>query len=224
MKISMSLKIIAAAVVLGLATLSNAGATVLYSQPWDGTANAWASQNDTNGNGNFATVYDDFTLGGSARVKNVMFTGVYFNPPVQGTITAFTVNFYANNLGQPGGLLQSFNIGGNGNEAFVGNIDGFPVYDYSINLAGGFFAAGGTNYWMSVVPDLGFPPQWGWAFGLGGDGISYQDFFGNRSLNFNDEAFTLNGSAPDSGSTVMLLGVAMIVVGLLHRRIAAKRA
>jgi hypothetical protein len=31
-------------------------------------------------------------------------------------------------------------------------------------------------------------------------------------------------AAPDSGSTVVLLGVAMIVVGLLHRRIAAKRA
>jgi hypothetical protein len=31
-------------------------------------------------------------------------------------------------------------------------------------------------------------------------------------------------SAPDSGSTVVLLGAAMIVVGLLHRRTAAKRA
>lgn len=31
-------------------------------------------------------------------------------------------------------------------------------------------------------------------------------------------------STPDSGSTVVLLGVAMSVVGLLHRRIAAKRA
>ena len=223
----MSLKVIAAAAVLGLATLSTARAVVLYSQPWDGLDNAWASQNDTNGFGNFATVYDDFALGGNSNINNVMFTGAYFNPPVQGNITAWTVSFYANNLGQPGGLLQSFNVGGNGNEAFVGNVGGFLIYTYSINLTGGFNAAAGTTYWMSVVPDLGFPPQWGWAFGTGGDNISYQDFFGTRFLRGNDEAFTLNGNpsqAPDSGSTVMLLGVAMIVVGLLHRRIAATKA
>ena len=37
-------------------------------------------------------------------------------------------------------------------------------------------------------------------------------------------SITATTGAPDSGSTVVLLGVAMIVVGLLHRRIAAKRA
>jgi hypothetical protein len=138
MKISMSLKVIAAAVVLGLATLSNAGAVLLYNQPYPGnTGFAMASQNDTGGGmGNFATTYDNFALGGNSNVNSVMFTGRYFNPNVQGPITAGTVSFYANNLGQPGGLLQSFNIGGNGNEVFLGSL-GLPIYTYSINLAGG---------------------------------------------------------------------------------------
>jgi hypothetical protein len=224
MKIPMSLKVIAAAMALGLATLSNAGAVVLYNQPFDGLGNGYSSQNDTNGNGNFATVYDNFALGGNSNINNVMFTGEYFNPPNQGPITAWTVSFYANNAGQPGGLLQSFNIGGTGNETFLGTFNGFPTYTYSINLAGGFNALAGTTYWMSVVPDLGFPPQWGWSSGLNGDGISYQDFFGARSQLAADMAFTLNGNAvgaPESGSTVVLLGVAMLVVGLLHRRIKA---
>src|ERR1700747_1529724 len=119
-KIPMSLKVIAAAVALGLATLSNAGSVVLYDQPFDGTGNAYASQNDTNTFGNFATVYDNFALGGNSNINNVMFTGEYFNPPTQGPITAWTVSFYANNAGQPGGSLQSFNIGGTGNESFIG--------------------------------------------------------------------------------------------------------
>jgi hypothetical protein len=41
-----------------------------------------------------------------------------------------------------------------------------------------------------------------------------------------NQNFTLvigGGTVPDSGSTVVLLGAAMIVVGLLHRRMAAKR-
>jgi hypothetical protein len=37
-------------------------ANQLACQPWDGGANLFASQNDTNGNGNFATSYQQFTL------------------------------------------------------------------------------------------------------------------------------------------------------------------
>jgi len=221
MKTFISLRVIGVASALALATLSNVGAVVLYNQPFDGTGNAYSSQNDTTGGlGNFATVYDNFALGGNSNVNNVMFTGEYFNPPAQGNITAFTISFYANNAGQPGGLLQSFNVPGTGNETFLGNFNGFPAYTYSVNLAGGFNALAGTTYWMSVVPDVGFPPQWGWSSGLNGDGVSYQDFFGNRSQLAADLAFTLNGNAavPDSGTTVVLLGAAMLVVGLLHRR------
>src|SRR5215471_8189063 len=41
---------------------------------------------------------------------------------------------------------------------------------------------------------------------------------------FNQGVDNVSITAPDSGSTVVLLGAAMIAVGLLHRRIAANRA
>ncbi len=199
----MSLKVIAAAVALGLATLSNAGAVVLYSQGFDGTGNAYSSQNDTAGFGNFATTYDNFTLGFNASVQDVHWTGEYFNPPNQGLITAFTINFYADSAGMPGGLLMSYSISGNAGETFLGNFAGFPTYTYWVNLSSAFNAVAGTTYWMSIVPDLAFPPQWGWSEGMGGDGISYQDFFGARSPLAADMAFDLTGTpaTPESGST-----------------------
>lgn len=69
--------------------------SVLYNQPWDGTGNAYSSQNDTSGGfGNFATVYDNFTLGVTSTVADVNWTGGFFNPIEMGSITAFTVTLW----------------------------------------------------------------------------------------------------------------------------------
>ena len=225
MKTQIRTKIIAVAFALTLVASSGAMAAVLYNQNSDDNG-AFSSQNDTNGLGNFATVYDNFTLGGNSSVTNVMFTGSYFNPPTQGTITAFTINFFDDAGNMPGSLLQSFNMAGTANETSIG-IDnvGDPLFTYSFDLSGmGFMAAAGTQYWMCIVPDLGFPPQWGWETSMDGDGIAYQDFFGSRGQLGSDLAFTLNGSpkgVPESGSTVVLLGGVFIALGLLRRRIRA---
>jgi VPDSG-CTERM motif len=75
---------------------------------------------------------------------------------------------------------------------------------------------------MSVVPDLAFPPQWGWSGGTGGDGVSYQDFEGTRSASASDMAFTLNGGpagVPDAGSTLSLLGFASLGLVALRRKL-----
>ena len=81
-----------------LACAGSANATVLYTQPWDGTSNLYASQNDTGGSGygNFATVYDSFTLSSRSDVEDLHWTGGYFSRSTPPTVTAWTVNFYAN--------------------------------------------------------------------------------------------------------------------------------
>jgi hypothetical protein len=200
--------------VAGLAWVGSADAAVLYTQPYDGTANLFASQNDTTGGfGNFATTYDNFKLASSSNITSVDFTGGYFNPGAPGTITKFTLTIYSDVAGAPGAALYTQVVNSNGNEVLLsGNID---TYD----IATSFIAAAGTEYWVSVVPDLGFPPQWGWATGTGGDGIGYQCFFGACGQTGNDFAFTLNGqgTVPEP-LTLSLFGAGLTGVAAMRRR------
>lgn len=202
--------------------------SVLYTQPFDGTGTAYASQNDTAGFGLYAQMYDNFNIntGGEYSINKMQWTGEYFNPPQQSPITGWNINFYADSGGQPGALLFAFHVAGNGNETFIGNFGGFPAYTYDV--AGiNWDPNSGTEYWASVYPDLDFPPQWGWSTSGGshpsGDGISYQDFFGTRSQIPADMAFTLIGAAdegvPEPG-TFLMLGTAVLgAAGAIRRRL-----
>jgi hypothetical protein len=164
--------------------------------------------------GNFATTYDNFTLSRRSAINQVEWVGSYFNPAQQGNITAWTVTFYADSAGQPGSSLASFLIGGNANETFLQNDNlGDPTYSYSADLF--FQASPHTQYWLSVVPDLGVPPQWGWETSSRGDGLAYQDFFGVRNKVPSDMSFTLNGGivlSPEPG-TLIMLGTGFLGVG-----------
>jgi len=208
---------------VALFVASQANAALLYTQPTN-LNGAFASQNDTNGFGNFATVYDNFTLGTTNTITTATWVGSYFNPPAQGTITGWTLQFWADNAGQPGGSLFSLHVAGNASETFLGTDNfGDPTYTYSMALGAGFTATAGTQYWMSVVPDVGFPPQWGWEAGTGGDGIAVQDFFGGRSFLATDMAFSLFGgqttTIPEPASLTLLgLGVMGLAGYTLRRR------
>ncbi len=155
------------AVVVGLP--SPLRADTLYSQPWDGTGNGYASQNDTNGGGfgNFATTYDNFTLGSAATVTGVSWVGEYSDNT--GPSTSFTVDFYANASGLPGAMLSTETIAlSQAHQTLLGNAGGFAVFSYSATLSSPFSAVAGTEYWLSVVSNMGFPPQWYWVTGTGG--------------------------------------------------------
>lgn len=171
-----------------------ANGTVVYTQSYDGSGPVLASQNDTSGGlGSFATAYDNFILGSSSNLTQVSFTGGYwnyFNQPIPGTITSFVLQIYGDNAGQPGSSLYTTTVGGSGGES----CNAFAICTYSFAIA--FMAAASTEYWMSIVPNLGFPPQWGWASGTGGDGASYQRFWTRRSAVDSDRAFSLDAAPP----------------------------
>ena len=219
----LALASVAALLLLLVAAPAFAGEVIVYAQNPNFNG-LYASQNDTGGFGNFATSYDNFTLGSATAVNQVQWVGGYFNPQVLGPISQWTVSFYANNGGQPGGLLSSFVIAGNGGETFLQN-DALGDPNYLYTAAVSFSAAAGTEYWLSVVPDLAFPPQWGWGSSSQGDGISYQDYFGTRSSNPTDLAFTLfsqqQTTTPEPGSLMLLATGIVGVAGMLRRKLGA---
>ncbi len=181
----------------------------------------YASQNDVevDGYGNFATVYDNFAIAGGGAIKNVGWLGGYLNPGPPGSIARWTVSVYADAAGTPGSPLLTATVPGDGNESATGQFAAdLPVFEYSIQLPAAFVASPGQQYWLSVVPDQTYPPQWGWATGSGGDASSVQDYLGDRGTNGSDLAFTLAGVVvPEPSEYAALTGAAILGFALYRR-------
>jgi hypothetical protein len=207
--------VVAAALAL---VASSAEAAVLYSQP-SNNFGFFFSQNDAGGLGNFATTYDNFTLASSATIQSVDFTGGYLPSPGPGAITGFTISIFQDSSNSPGTLLYTAAIPGTGHETFVGT-DALSdlVYSYSENIS--FAASAGTQYWLSIVPDLTLPYRWGWENSNVGDGVGYQQIFGTLGRITSDSAFTLNdtpvpASVPEP-FTLGVFGVGLLSMGTLR--------
>jgi hypothetical protein len=201
------------------------GDVALYMQPptWDGFLQA--SQNDVGGGGNFATVYDNFKIYSTTTsyyLTDVEWAGGYFNPGPPGSISGWTISIYGDNAGQPAGVLwsQSFSTSHAGYMESCAFPNGMCGYDMD-SIVGGLLLHPNTTYWLSVVPDMPFPPQWGWGLGTGGDGNAYQDFNGSRSPLAVDFGLNVQGvqAVPEPG-TLILLGSGLLgLAGTLRRRL-----
>jgi hypothetical protein len=194
-------------------------ANQIICQGQDGTGVLYASQNDTTGgNGNFATTYQQFSFGQTIDVESFHWVGGYFNPPTQAPITGWALNIYGDNKGVPDLLNTIFGtkVLGTGGETFIGTFNGTSLYQYALNFNS--FDINKGTYWASVVPDLGFPPQWGWATSGGANNNGYQCFFGECASIGTGLAFGIDG-VPEPGMPVMLGTGILLVAGALRRKL-----
>jgi len=190
-------------------------AATLYSQPYDGTGNLYASQNDTGGgNGQFALAYDDFTLSSASNVNGVAFTGGYYNPGPPGSIANFVLNIYTDMAGTPGSAIAFGTFPGNGGENCPG---GGNICTYSLSF--GDFAMTAGTYWISVSPDMPFPPQWGWATSGTGTGNAYQCFLGTcGAIGGTNLAFDVMGAPVPEPETYALMLAGLGALAVVARR------
>ena len=185
-------------------------AAIIYDQPYDGSniADAYASQNDSasGGFGDFAKAYDNFTLDSATSIGKVKWYGEFFSGE-PAPISNFLIQFWSDNSG-PNAELFSETIVGNAHETLVEKIGNFNLYQYGMDLSLPFQALAGTTYWLSIQATLDYPPQWGWYQGKGGNGLAYQDFFGEIGAIPKDLAFSLE-SVPEP-ITILLLSFGLI--------------
>ena len=220
----LNVRVVFSAVAIGFAHGAVAG-PIVFHQSFDPTGGDYASQNDITpevGYGNFATVYDNFRLSTAQPITDVHWVGAYFNPPAQGPITRFTVSFWGDAGNQPGALLRSEVFAGTAGETFLTSANGFPTYTYSVDLTSPFQAAANTTYWLSIVPDLAFPPQWGWATGTGGDARAWQVFFGAGTALLTDMAFDLTSKSVPEPGPVALLALACGAFGVTQTTVRGR--
>jgi hypothetical protein len=133
---------------------------------------------------------------------------------------SFTLRFYADQSGQVGALIGTYNLGSvsrtdMGFEFTYGSGYG-NVYYYSSTLSSPFNVSAGTTYWLSILNGTSNNWIWAdkdrsnWAASRGSDSGSWY------ASNIGDRAFILESSdttVPEPTS-LLLLGISLGVIGV----------
>jgi len=197
---------------------ANPNISAVFSQPHDGSGtinkSAWYDPNGLDGD---EYAYDEFSVSSNQPITKIRWRGGYTNYKSgagESPVYDFTIDFYPSIPAgiQPdilAGPLVTYRVGGNAGETLAGTFGGTLMYDYEFVLPTTFNAVAGTKYWLKlyasqgVTPTYGWPPDWGFAVGTGGDGTRFDEVTGGSLaggtlyyIAAGDVSFSLLGPAP----------------------------
>jgi hypothetical protein len=114
----------------------------------------------------------------------------------------FTIRLFADNGGQPGALLQVFDVGDNTQRTATGDyvnppdeeFEGRTEFKYSFDLPTAFLAEANTRYWLSIV-NVPSSDSWVWEVSDSLNNLGVQRSFesGPWEPYFDNTAFQLQG-------------------------------
>ncbi len=184
---------------------STARADVLYSHapasPAGLAPSSWVEPDDSDAD---QYSWDAFVLPEGGTVTQVTWRGGYAYGAQYGRVTGFVIGFWPSNSygGEPDLSAEpaEYSVRGLAGEHYVGTFDGTPMYEYAMTIEPGFVAEPGVKYWIQIEASQSVYPDWGLAWGEGGDGSHFRFIRGyHMYFNFShDTAFTLLGIAPPS--------------------------
>ena len=191
---------------LGLLTalvFSPAQATVVYDQPHNGTGTIYRScWSDPDGTPYDEFLWDSFQLASDQAITEIHWRGghdpayAYWGGPVIDFRVKIFPNSIANQPDVVGGPLRQYQTGDTCGETLVGTFGGVAMYDYHFTLPAPFQAANGVRYWVQVIANQGWIPDWGFAAGSGGNGSHFRHLTeGPYQSISGDVAFSLHTSS-----------------------------
>ena len=167
--------------------------TTILTQAFDNTGAGYISQFDTAGGGlgDFSKSYENFSFVHGALVTDVHWTGGIQTPGGEDAVTGWTIQFWTDNAGQPGTLIQGQDfLAAAVTAVHIGVVGPIDAFAYSVNVTQ-FIADAGVTFWISIQAQLRLPEEWFWA--TAGAGTCWQVLFGAGASQPNNLALDLTG-------------------------------